>query len=334
MATITAWGNTSAGAPLERLSLDLAEPGADEVLLEVLYCGLCHSDLGHINEARPATAPPVVAGHEVVGRVVAVGDGVDPSRIGQLCGLGFIAGSCRRCRYCLSGRQTLCADLESTILGRPGGFASHVKAHQDWVIPLPEELEPAAAGPLFCAGVTVFEPLFSGGISPTAHVAVIGVGGLGHLALQLARAWGCQVTGITTSASKRDEILSLGAHQVQLLSALDQQQGAYDLIINTSDHALDWEAVVATLAPDGCLHQLGLCATPIPLRLFPFIKGRLSFRSSLTSTPANTGLMLAFCARHRIRPLVEVLPMAAINTAIERLQRGDVRYRFVLKGPA
>jgi len=334
MPTIHAWGNREGGAPLSRHAVTLTDPGPDEVLLEVLYCGLCHSDLGHIDQQRSAAAEPVVAGHEVVGRVVAAGSEVDPQRLGQLCGLGFIAGSCRHCRHCLSGRQTLCADLESTILGRPGGFASHVKAHQDWAIPLPDGLDPAAAGPLLCAGVTVFEPLFSAGISPTAHVAVIGVGGLGHLALQLARAWGCQVTGITTSSSKTAEILSLGAHRVQLLGELNQQQGAYDLIINTSNHALDWDALVASLAPGGSLHQLGLCATPIPLRVFPFVKGNLSFRASLTSTPANTARLLEFCARHGIQPLVEVLPMDQINTAIARLRRGDVRYRFVLQGPA
>jgi alcohol/geraniol dehydrogenase (NADP+) len=334
MATITAWGNRGSGTPLQRQELTIPAPGLDEVLLEVLFCGLCHSDLGHLDETRADSDPPVVAGHEVVGRVVEVGSEVNPARLGQLCGLGFIAGTCRHCPYCLSGRQTLCADFESTILGRPGGFASHVKAHQDWVIELPEGLDPSSAGPLLCAGVTVFEPLFSAGISPTAHVAVIGVGGLGHLAVQLARAWGCEVTGITTSRSKTQDILELGAHQVQLLGELDRQQGAYDLIINTSDHPLDWDAVVGSLAPGGSLHQLGLCATPIPLRVFPFIKGNLSFRSSLTSTPANTALLLSFCARHGIKPLVEVLPMAEINMAIERLRRGDVRFRFVLQGPA
>ena len=334
MPTITAWGNTEAGAALSRHTLTMAEPGPDELLLEVLYCGLCHSDLGHIDEPRSAADPLVIAGHEIVGRVMDLGEGVDRARLGQLCGLGFIAGTCRHCTYCLSGRQTLCADLESTILGRPGGFASHVRAHQDWVIPLPEGLDAASAGPLLCAGVTVFEPLLGGAISPTAHVAVIGVGGLGHLALQLARAWGCQVTGITTSTSKRDEILSLGAHRVQLLGELDQQQGTYDLIINTSNHAVDWDAVVGALAPDGCLHQLGLCPTPIPLRVFPFVKGNLSFRASLTSTPANSLKLLEFCARHSIQPLVEVLPMDQINTAIDRLRRGDVRYRFVLQGRA
>jgi alcohol/geraniol dehydrogenase (NADP+) len=334
MSTTYAWGNTEASGPLRRVAIDLAPPGPDEVVLEVLYCGLCHSDLLHIDEVRPAGAPPAVAGHEVIGRVVEVGDGVDPAQIGSLRGLGFIAGTCRHCRFCLSGRQTLCDNLEMTVVGRPGGFASHVKAHQDWVIPLPKNLDPASAGPLFCAGITVFEPLFSAGISPTAHVAVIGVGGLGHLAVQLARAWGCEVTGITTNPAKVEEIRSLGAHHVVVLNALDQQAGAYDLILNTSDHALDWDAVVGALAPQGALHQLGLCSTPIPLKVMPFVKGNLSFRSSLTSTPAATALFLEFCARHGIEPLVEVLQMAEINAAIERLRRGDVRYRFVLQGPA
>ncbi|MFQ6538608.1 MULTISPECIES: NAD(P)-dependent alcohol dehydrogenase [Aphanothece] len=334
MATTFAWGNTEASGPLRRLPIELAPPGPDEVLLEVLYCGLCHSDLLHIDEVRPSDAPPAVAGHEVIGRVVEVGDGVDSALIGSVRGLGFVAGTCRHCRYCLSGRQTLCDNLEMTVVGRPGGFASHVKAHQDWVIPIPKALDPASAGPLFCAGITVFEPLFSAGISPTASVAVIGVGGLGHLAVQLARAWGCEVTGITTNAAKSDEIRGLGAHHVVLLPELAQQAGSYDLILNTSDHALDWDAVVGALAPQGCLHQLGLCPSPIPLKVLPFVKGNLSFRSSLTSTPAATSLFLEFCARHEIEALVEVLPMAEINTAIDRLRHGDVRYRFVLQGPA
>lgn len=152
MPTITAWGNREAGAPLTAQQIYVDDPGPDEVLLEVLYCGLCHSDLGHINEARGGESALVVAGHEVVGRIVAVGSEVDPGRLGSLCGLGFISGTCRHCPHCLSGRQTLCADLESTILGRPGGFASHVKAHQDWVIPLPEELEAASAGPCCAQG--------------------------------------------------------------------------------------------------------------------------------------------------------------------------------------
>ena len=334
MGQIHVWGNRAAGAPLERETISDKAPGPDEVLIEVLYCGLCHSDLLRIDSERTADAPPAVSGHEVVGRIVAAGHQVDPKRIGNLVGLGFIAGTCRHCDFCLGGRQTLCADLESTIIDRPGGFASHVRAHQDWAIPLPKDMDPKTAGPLFCAGVTVFEPLFSGNISPTARVAVIGVGGLGHLALQICRAWGCHVTGISRSPSKDQEILNFGAHAVQRLGELDRCQKQFDLIINTSDHELDWDAVIGALAPQGCLHQLGLCKSPIPLKVFPFVKGNLSFRGSLTSTPTGTQRMLDFCSRHAISPKVELLPMAEINTAISRLRKGNVRYRFVLEGPA
>lgn len=334
MGEIHVWGNRQARAPLVRERFNDLPPGPDEVLLEVLYCGLCHSDLLQIDAERPADAPLSVSGHEVVGRIVMVGADVDPSRIGTVVGLGFIAGTCRHCSFCLSGRQTLCPDLESTIIGRPGGFSSHVRAHQDWVIPLPEGIDPAIAGPLFCAGVTVFEPLFSSNISPTAQVAVIGIGGLGHLALQFCRAWGCHVTGFTSSRGKTDQILGFGAHAVGQLSELDQYRGRYDLIINTSDQALDWDAVIAALAPQGCLHQLGLGKLPIPLQVFPFVKSNLSFRGSLTSTPSASLKMLEFCVRHAIKPQVEILPMSAINTAIARLRQGDVRYRFVLQGPA
>ena len=277
---------------------------------------------------------PLVPGHEAVGRVVAVGEGVDPALVGQLRGLGWIAGSCRHCSWCLGGDANLCGSLESTIVGRCGSFASHVKAHQDWLIPIPAGLAAADAGPLFCGGITVFAPLFDEAVSPTARVAVIGIGGLGHLALQFARAWGCEVTALTTTLAKAEEAQRFGAHQVLELATLPQHSDRFDLIINTSNHRLDWDAVVGALAPKGRLHQLGVPTDPIPLAAFPFIAGRRQFTGSPTSSPASLLKMVEFCARHGIAPQVEHLPMADLNTAIERLRRGDVRYRFVLDGPA
>jgi uncharacterized zinc-type alcohol dehydrogenase-like protein len=329
-----AWGNTLPGSKLERHEIILKELGPDEMRMEVLYCGLCQSDLIQIDGLTGRTGLPLIPGHEVVGRVVSVGAGVDPIHVGSLRGLGWISGTCRHCQWCLSGRQTLCDNLELTVIGRTGGFANEVQAHQDWLIKIPDGIEPAIAGPLFCAGATVFDPLMSGEISPTASVAIIGIGGLGHLAVQITRAWGCHVTGITTSKGKEAEIRELGAHDVELLSNLHNLKGKYDLIINTSYHALDWDAVIASLAPQGRLHQLGFNWNPIPIKLFPFGKGNLSFTSSLTASPAITEKMLNFCARHNIRPKVEILPMPQINTAIERLRCGDARYRLVLQGPA
>jgi uncharacterized zinc-type alcohol dehydrogenase-like protein len=261
---------------------------------------------------------------------VSVGSAVNPDVIGELRGLGWISGSCCHCIQCLGGTGNLCASLEATIVGRQGGFASHVTAHQDWAIPLPEGIDPGVAGPLFCAGITVFSPLIDEAVSPTAHVAVIGIGGLGHIALQFARAWGCEVTAITTNLSKTDEAKRFGAHQVESIDQLSNLAGKFDLIINTVNHSLDWAAVMASLAPLGRLHQLGAVIEPIQVGAFDLIMARRSITGSPTSSPASLLKMVDFCVRHNIRPQVEHLPINRVNEAVERLQRGDVRYRFVL----
>jgi uncharacterized zinc-type alcohol dehydrogenase-like protein len=215
-------------------------------------------------------------------------------------------------------------------VGRQGGFASHVTARQDWAIPLPEGMDPAAASPLFCGGITVFAPLIDEAVSPTAHVAVIGIGGLEHMALQFAKAWGCEVTALTTNLSKAEEAKRFGAHQVQLLESLPDLAGRFDLVINTVNADLDWGAVMASLAPRGRLHQLGVVLNPIQVDANDLITARRSITGSPTSAPASLLKMVDFCVRHDIRPQVERLPMDRINEAIERLRRGDVRYRFVL----
>jgi uncharacterized zinc-type alcohol dehydrogenase-like protein len=308
----------------------MLEPTADELVLEVLHCGLCHSDLSMLDNQWGMSNYPLVPGHEAVGRVVRVGAGVDPGVIGELRGLGWIGGSCSHCPQCLGGTGNLCPSLEATIVGRQGGFASHVTARQDWAIPLPEGMDPAAAGPLFCGGITVFAPLIDEAVSPTAHVAVIGIGGLGHMALQFARAWGCEVTALTTNLSKAEQAKRFGAHHVQLLESLPDLAGRFDLVINTVNPALDWGAVMGALAPRGRLHQLGAVLEPIQVGAFDLITARRSITGSPTSSPASLLKMVEFCVRHGIRPQVERLPMDRINEAIERLRRGDVRYRFVL----
>jgi len=327
---ITVWQASEAGAKLQSAERPLLEPAANELVLEVLHCGLCHSDLSMLNNHWGLTSYPLIPGHEVVGRVVSVGSAVNPDVIGELRGLGWISGSCCHCIQCLGGTGNLCASLEATIVGRQGGFASHVTAHQDWAIPLPEGIDPGVAGPLFCAGITVFSPLIDEAVSPTAHVAVIGIGGLGHIALQFARAWGCEVTAITTNLSKTEEAKRFGAHQVESIDQLSNLAGKFDLIINTVNHSLDWAAVMASLAPLGRLHQLGAVIEPIQVGAFDLIMARRSITGSPTSSPASLLKMVDFCVRHNIRPQVEHLPINRVNEAVERLQRGDVRYRFVL----
>ena len=327
---ITVWQASEAGAKLQAAERPLLEPAANELVLEVLHCGLCHSDLSMLNNHWGLTSYPLIPGHEVVGRVVSVGSAVNPNVIGELRGLGWISGSCCHCIQCLGGTGNLCASLEATIVGRQGGFASHVTAHQDWAIPLPEGIDTGVAGPLFCAGITVFSPLIDEAVSPTAHVAVIGIGGLGHIALQFARAWGCEVTAITTNLSKTEEAKRFGAHQVESIDQLSNLAGKFDLIINTVNHSLDWAAVMASLAPLGRLHQLGAVIEPIQVGAFDLIMARRSITGSPTSSPASLLKMVDFCVRHNIRPQVEHLPINRVNEAVERLQRGDVRYRFVL----
>lgn len=327
---ITVWQASEAGAKLQAAERPQLEPAANELVLEVLHCGLCHSDLSMLNNHWGITSYPLIPGHEVVGRVVSVGSAVNPDVIGELRGLGWISGSCCHCIQCLGGTGNLCASLEATIVGRQGGFASHVTAHQDWAIPLPEGIDPGVAGPLFCAGITVFSPLIDEAVSPTAHVAVIGIGGLGHIALQFARAWGCEVTAITTNLSKTEEAKRFGAHQVESIDQLSNLAGKFDLIINTVNHSLDWAAVMASLAPLGRLHQLGAVIEPIQVGAFDLIMARRSITGSPTSSPASLLKMVDFCVRHNIRPQVEHLPINRVNEAVERLQRGDVRYRFVL----
>jgi len=327
---ITVWQASEVGAKLQAAERPLLEPAANELVLEVLHCGLCHSDLSMLNNHWGITSYPLIPGHEVVGRVVSVGSAVNPDVIGELRGLGWISGSCCHCIQCLGGTGNLCASLEATIVGRQGGFASHVTAHQDWAIPLPEGIDPGVAGPLFCAGITVFSPLIDEAVSPTAHVAVIGIGGLGHIALQFARAWGCEVTAITTNLSKTEEAKRFGAHQVESIDQLSNLAGKFDLIINTVNHSLDWAAVMASLAPLGRLHQLGAVIEPIQVGAFDLIMARRSITGSPTSSPASLLKMVDFCVRHNIRPQVEHLPINRVNEAVERLQRGDVRYRFVL----
>jgi uncharacterized zinc-type alcohol dehydrogenase-like protein len=331
---VTVWQAPGPKAALERASAQLPEPGPDEVVIEVEHCGLCHSDLSMIDNAWGMSGYPLVPGHEAVGRVVAVGSDVDPALIGQRRGVGWISGSCRHCPLCLGGTGNLCASLEATIVGRRGGFASHVLAHQDWAIPLPQGLDPAAAGPLFCGGITVFAPLIDEGISPTARVAVVGIGGLGHLALQFCRAWGCDVTALTTNLAKAEEARGFGAHEVLALDQLAQHSGRFDLIINTVNHSLDWPVVLGALAPLGRLHQLGAVLEPLSIPAFALIATRRSITGSPTSSPSSLLKMVEFCSRHQIVPQVEHLPMDRINEAIDRLRRGDVRYRFVLDAPA
>lgn len=334
MTKIRAWAAKAAKQKLELHDYDPGPLGDEEVEVAVEYCGMCHSDLSMIDNDWGLAAYPLVPGHEVVGRVVALGAQVKGLRQGQQVGVGWTSSSCMHCSPCIGGDQHLCATAQPTIVGHHGGFADRVRAHWAWAIPLPAGVSPEKAGPLFCGGITVFHPILEYGIKPTSRVGVVGIGGLGHMALRFLKAWGCEVTAFTSSASKHDEARALGAHQV--VSSRDSKAiaaiaGSLDLVIVTANVALDWDAIIGSLGPKGRLHLVGAVLEPIPVQAFALIMGQKSVSGSPTGSPGNIAKMLDFCARHGIEPQVEQFPMSRVNDALAHLKAGKARYRIVLK---
>jgi alcohol/geraniol dehydrogenase (NADP+) len=332
METVNAWVATAAKQNLVRQQIDLGPLGAEDVEVQVEYCGLCHSDVSMLNNEWGFSSYPAVFGHEVVGKAVAVGTAAKGIRVGQRVGVGWTASSCMHCRQCLSGDQHLCPEAQPTIVGHRGGFASRVRSHWAWAIPLPENLKFAEAGPLLCGGITVFNPLVMYA-KPTSRVGIVGIGGLGHMGVKFAAAYGCDVTAFTSSASKFDEARGFGANHVVASrdsAAIKKLAGTLDLLIVTVNVSLDWGALIAALAPNGRMHVVGAVAEPIPIAAFPMISGQKSVSGSPTGSPVAIETMLDFAARHDIMPQTEHFPMSKINDAFERLEAGKARYRIVL----
>jgi len=323
-----------ANQELKPFEYDPGELGKHDVELDVRYCGICHSDVSIIENAWGITQFPVVPGHEVVGTVAQVGERVTHLKPGQTVGLGWNSGFCNQCAQCHAGDHNLCAGAEMTIVGRHGGFANKVRAAANSVVPLPEGIDPATAGPLFCGGITVFTPLLEYDIKPTRRAAVIGIGGLGHLALQFLKAWGCEVTAFTSSDAKKEEVLKLGAHDTinsRDAGELEKAAGRFDLILCTVNVKLDWNLYVNTLAPRGRLHFVGATLEPLDLQVFPLIVGQRSVSGSPVGSPRAIAAMLEFARRHGIQPVTEHFKLAQVNDALEKLRAGKVRYRAVLE---
>ena len=334
MSKIRAYAATAAGAALEPFEFDPGPLGDEQVEIAVDYCGICHSDLSVIHNSWGNAQFPLVPGHEISGRIVATGDKVKKVKAGDRVGLGWFSGSCMSCPDCLRGDQNLCPNGEDTIIGRPGGFADRVRAHWAWAVPIPDGVDAAKAGPLFCGGITVFNPIVQCGVRPTYRVGVVGVGGLGHLAVQFLNKWGCEVFAFTSSEDKKDELRKLGAHHV--VNSRDPAQlkplaRSLDFIMVTVNVPLDWNAYIATLAPRGRLHFVGAVLEPLDIGLFPLLMGQRSVSASPLGSPATTTQMLDFCARHGIAAVTESFGMSQVNEALARLESGKARYRIVLK---
>lgn len=334
MTRITAMTATGPESKLTKQELSLGELGPKQVEIDVLACGLCHSDLSMIHNDWGLSKYPIIPGHEVVGKISAVGDHVDSLHKGQIVGLGWFSGSCMQCSPCMSGDHNMCDTVEQTIVARHGGFATKVHANQEWVIPLPDGLDVKKAGPLFCGGITVFNPIIQFGIKSTHKVGVIGIGGLGHLALKFLHHWGCEVTAFTSSPDKEDELRKLGAHHVlnsQDSEAMQDKAGYYDFILSTVNVSLDWATYMSLLGPRGRLHMVGAVLEPIPIAAFDLIMKQREVSGSGLGSPETTKQMLEFCMRHDILPETEHFKMSELNEAIAHLESGKARYRIVLE---
>lgn len=333
METFHGYAAPKAGGKLESFEFTPGPLGTEDVQIKVESCGICHSDLSMIDNDWGNSTYPLVAGHEIIGTIEKAGDHVKGVKVGDRVGLGWFAGSCMHCQPCLTGSHNLCASADQTIVGRHGGFADRVRCHWSWAIPLPGGVDPAKAGPLFCGGITVFGPIAHFGVKPTDRVGVIGIGGLGHLALQFLDKWGCHVTAFTSSDSKAEEARQLGADAVvnsRDSAAMEKIAGSFDFILNTVNVPLDWNAYLGALKPDGRLHFVGAVLEPIPVPAFALIGQRKSISGSPLGSPATVRDMLDFCGRHEIAPVTESFKFADINDALEHLRSGKARYRIVL----
>lgn len=335
MTLIRAWAAKKAGGPLEPYEYDPGPLGLEDVEMAVEYCGICHSDLSMLDNEWGVSKYPLVPGHEAIGKVVALGEIAREKglKVGQRVGLGWNARSCLHCRYCLQGDHHLCTTVQPTIVGHYGAFADRVRAHWVWSIPIPDSFDPSQTGPLLCGGITVFAPLLNYGVSPTKRVGVVGIGGLGHMAIKFAHSWGCEVTAFTSTMSKADEAKSFGAHRVvssRDTEAMKSLAASLDFILYTATAPVDWDAVLSVLPHKGRLHIVGAVPQPIPVQARELISRQMDLSGSPTGSRAAIDAMIDFATRHRITPEVEHFPMSRVNEALDHLRAGKAHYRIVL----
>lgn len=327
---IRAWAQRAKGDLLEPITL--ADPGAPtgfDVDVEVAHCSVCHSDLHLVDGDWGEVARPLIPGHEVIGRVLR--RGVDaPHAEGALVGIGWQAGACGRCPACTSGREHLCTGGKvRTCVGRQGGFATRVRVDGRFAFAIPEGLDATTAAPLLCAGLTVFSPLERLGAGPGVRVGVVGVGGLGHMAVRFARAMGAEVIAFDADVSRREFALGLGASElVDAKGALPA--GVVDLLLVTTHANLDWDAWMKTLDLEGTLCLIGVPSKPLTLGVDPLLDEQKKVTGSVIGSPASMRRMLAFAAEHGVAPITERMPMGRVNEALSRVREGKARLRVVL----
>ena len=342
MFVCTGYAAQGADTPLAPFSFNRRDPGPRDVEIEILYCGVCHSDLHtNRNEWRNSVFP-TVTGHEIVGRVGRVGADVTKFRPGDLAGVGCLVDSCRSCDNCTRGLEQYCLVGPTGTYNSPdphtgtmtyGGYSQAIVVDEDFVLRIPDNLDPAAVAPLLCAGITTYSPLRHWSVGPGQTIGVVGLGGLGHMAVKIARALGATVIMFTTSESKRADAERLGAHHVVVTrdpDALKPWLGKLDFVLDAVSAEHDINAYLALLKTDGTLVQVGAPERPLPVAVFNLIGGRRSFAGSLIGGLPETQEMLDFCGKHNITSDIEKIPIQKINEAYDRMLKSDVKYRFVI----
>jgi uncharacterized zinc-type alcohol dehydrogenase-like protein len=331
----------SAKAPFERTTIERRELRPDDVLIDIKFCGICHSDIHNAHNDWGTGIFPMVPGHEIAGVVTAVGAEVTKFAVGDRVGVGCFVDSCGECEYCLSGEEQYCTkgvinsynsyDYDGNLTY--GGYSQKIVAKEDFVVRIPDALDLDVASPLLCAGITTYSPLKKWNAEPGKKVAIVGMGGLGHLAVQYAHAMGAEVTVLSQSMNKKSEALSFGADHYFATSdpaTFTELAGRFDLILNTVSANLDVDAYLSLLRVDGTLVNVGAPAEPDKYSVFSLLMGRRSIAGSLVGGIRETQEMLDFAAQHSIAPKIEVIRADQVDEAYERVLRSDVRYRFVI----
>lgn len=323
----------AAGAQLLPYKYNPGELGRHEVEIKISHCGVCHSDVHLIDNDWSNSKFPFIPGHEIVGTVVGVGADVVGLKMGERVGVGWQADSCGICEWCRQGDEHLCAKAQPTCVGRNGGYADKVRVNARFAIPIPAALESENVAPLMCAGITVYSPLRNHGVRPSSRVGIIGIGGLGHLGIQFAKAFGAEVTAFSTAKDKEAEAKSLGAHNfvnTRDTGALKKVAGSFDFLLSTVSADQDWQGYVGALKPKGMFCLVGAATSPIQVQGFSLLSGQKSISGSPTGSPRDLYEMLDVAARHGVKAITERFAMAKANDAIAKVKKNKVRYRAVL----
>ncbi|ODM52726.1 NAD(P)-dependent alcohol dehydrogenase [Elizabethkingia meningoseptica] len=339
---VKAFGTQAPEADLEQMNIERREVTAKDIEIDILYCGVCHSDIHTARNEWPGTIYPNVPGHEIVGRITKVGQDVTKFKVGDLAAVGCMVDSCRECESCKEGLENYCENGMTGTYNAPdkhlgiqtfGGYSERVVVDEDFVLRVPENLDLAAAAPLLCAGITTYSPLRHWNVGPGKKVGIVGIGGLGHMGVKLAKAMGAHVVVITTSASKTEDAMRLGADGVILSKDKEQMKanaGTLHFILDCVSAQHDINAYLGLLKRDGQLTLVGAPVEPLPVAPFSLIPARKSFSGSMIGSIAETQEMLDFCGKHNITSDIELIKIQDINDAYERMLKGDVKYRFVI----